>query len=69
MEGMKRGDLVTIAPTPENGLRKPSQVMIDRGVALPRSKVGPVFGRLAADDMMAVGRALHRFLGLQGIGP
>lgn len=60
---------VTIAPTPENGLRKPSQVMVDRGVALPRSKVGPVFGRLSAADMMAVSQALYRFLGLQGIGP
>lgn len=60
---------VTIAPTPDNGLRKPSQVMIDRGIALPRSKVGPVFGRLDADDMMAVSQALYRFLGLQGIGP
>ena len=60
---------VTIAPTPENGLRKPSQVMIDRGIALPQSKAGPVFGRLSADDMMAVSQAIYRFLGLQGIGP
>jgi len=60
---------VMIEPTPENGLRKPSQVMVDRGIALPRSKVGPVFGRLSADDMMAVSQALYRFLGLQGIGP
>lgn len=60
---------VTIAPTRDNGLRKPSQVMIDRGIALPRTKVGPVFGRLDAGDMMAVSQALYRFLGLQGIGP
>jgi mRNA interferase MazF len=60
---------VTIEPTPENGLRKPSQVMIDRGIALPRSKVGPAFGQLSTDDMMAVSQALYRFLGLQGIGP
>ena len=60
---------VTIEPTPENGLRKRSQVMIDRGIALPRSKVGPVFGQLSGGDMMGVGQALYRFLGLQGIGP
>ena len=60
---------VTIEPTPENGLRKTSQVMIDRGIALPRSKVGPAFGRLGAGDMAAVSQVLYRFLGLQGIGP
>ncbi|MDN5927052.1 MAG: type II toxin-antitoxin system PemK/MazF family toxin [Hyphomicrobiales bacterium] len=60
---------VTIEPTPQNGLRKRSQVMIDRGIALPRSKVGEVFGQLAAADMAAVGLALYRFFGLQGIGP
>ena len=60
---------VTIEPTPKNGLRKPSQVMLDRGIALPRSKVGPAFGQLSTDDMMAVSQALYRFLGLQGIGP
>lgn len=60
---------ITIEPTPENGLQKRSQVMIDRGVALPRSKVGPVFGRLGSSDMTAVSRALYRFLGLQAIGP
>jgi mRNA interferase MazF len=60
---------MTIEPTPENGLRKISQVMIDRGIVLPRSRVGSVFGRLSADDMMAVSQALYRFLGLQGIEP
>lgn len=60
---------ITVDPTPENGLRKRSQVMIDRGIALPRSKVGPVFGHLDADDLAAVSTALYRFFGLQGIGP
>lgn len=60
---------VTVDPTLENGLRKRSQVMIDRGIALPRYKVGPVFGQLGVDDMLAVSQTLYRFLGLQGIGP
>lgn len=60
---------ITVEPTPENGLRKASQVMIDRGIALPRSKVGLVFDQLSAGDMMAVSQALYRFLGLQGIAP
>jgi mRNA interferase MazF len=59
---------ITIEPTDENGLRKPSQVMIDRGADLPRTKVGPVFGRLSVTDMAAVSYALYKFLGLQGTG-
>ena len=57
---------VTVEPNAENGLRHPSQVMIDRGVALPREKVGPVFGHLDPNTMAAVNVALCRFLGLQG---
>jgi len=55
---------ITVEPTSENGLRKPSQVMIDRCVAVPRTKVGPVFGRLGSDDMTAISQALSRFFGL-----
>ena len=60
---------VTVEPTPENGLRHSSQVMIDRSIALPRSKIGAVFGRLAAADMAKVNVTLCRFLGLQGVTP
>lgn len=60
---------VTIEPSAENGLRKRSQVMIDRAVALPREKVGQVFGRLGEADMLAVSRAFYHFCGLRGIGP
>ncbi|MGV6876727.1 type II toxin-antitoxin system PemK/MazF family toxin [Pseudochelatococcus sp. B33] len=60
---------ITIEPTEGNSLRKRSQVMVDRAVALPRSKVGPVFGSLDDADMATVSRALYRFFGLQGIGP
>ncbi|KPH83082.1 type II toxin-antitoxin system PemK/MazF family toxin [Bosea vaviloviae] len=60
---------IMIEPTPQNGLLKPSQVMIDRGIALPRTKVGPVFGQLSTENMMAVSQALYRFFGLHGIKP
>jgi len=59
---------ITVEPTPENGLRKRSQVMIDRCVALPRAKVGAVFGHLGVDDMAAVSEALYRFFGLRDSG-
>jgi len=58
---------VTIQPSAENGLRKPSQVMIDRVIALPAERVGTVFGRLDDTAMMTVSRTLATFLGLDGL--
>ncbi len=56
---------ITVQPSAANGLRKPSQVMIDRAVTVPRAKVGPVFGRLEDGRISAVSAALKRFLGLE----
>jgi mRNA interferase MazF len=56
---------VTVEPSAETGLQKPSQVMIDRAVALPREKVGSVFGRLDEETMYTVSRSLAAFLGLK----
>lgn len=57
-----RGDLVTVAPA--NGLRKTSQVMVDKVMTLPRDKLGPPFGRLEVDTMLQVERCLALFLGI-----
>ena len=46
------------------GLRKPSEVMVDKVQTIPREKIGAVFGRLAEEDMLAVNRALAVFLGV-----
>jgi mRNA interferase MazF len=54
---------VTILPSPENGLRKPSQVMADKCSTLPTHKIGARFGRLSEPDMTAINRALAIFLG------
>ncbi len=56
---------VTVQPSTGNGLRKPSHVMIDRAVSLPREKVGAVFGCLDEDTMRSVSRTLADFLGLE----
>ncbi|WP_211108002.1 type II toxin-antitoxin system PemK/MazF family toxin [Niveispirillum cyanobacteriorum] len=37
---------VTIEPSPENGLREPSQVMVDKPVTVRRDRLGQVIGRL-----------------------
>ena len=55
---------ITMAPTRDNGLIAPSQVMIDKAMTIPRAKVGEVIGRADADTMSAVDAALGRFLGL-----
>ena len=55
---------LTVDPTAGNGLRRASQVMIDKAATVPRDKVGRVFGRLGDEAMRAVDRALLAFLGL-----
>lgn len=54
----------TLHPTPENGLQKQSQVMIDKAMTVRRDKLGAPFGRLDDETMVAVTRLLAVFLGL-----
>jgi mRNA interferase MazF len=54
----------TLRPTSENGLRKASQVMIDKAMTVRRDKLGPNFGRLDYDTMLAITRSLAVFLGI-----
>jgi mRNA interferase MazF len=58
---------ISIQPTPENGLRRPSQAMIDKTMTLPRAKVGQIIGRVDAGTMKAVDAALAKFFGLAGL--
>ena len=55
---------ITLHPTGENGLRSMSQVMIDKTITVPRTKVGDVIGRADEGIMRVVTEALRRFLGL-----
>ena len=55
---------IGIEPDARNGLRQPSQVMVDKMQAVPRSRVGPVFGRVDDATMLAVGRAQAVFVAL-----
>ena len=54
---------LAVEPSAENGLRRPSQVMIDKAMTVRRDRVGAPFGRLEADTMVAVNRSLALFLG------
>jgi len=55
---------VTVLPENGTGLRKVSQVMVDKVATLSRSKVGPQIGCVNALTLRAVDAALMRFLGL-----
>jgi mRNA interferase MazF len=55
---------ITVQPSAENGLRKRSQVMVDRAVTVPRTRAGGPFGKLDIAAMAAVDAALAGFLGL-----
>jgi len=55
---------VTVQPSLDNGLQKPSQVMVDKVVTVRRDKLGAVFGRIGADTLLEVERCLVLFLGI-----
>ena len=55
---------VTVQPSAENGLLKPSQVMVDKALTVKCDKIGPAFGRIDADALVEVGRCLAVFLGI-----
>lgn len=55
---------ITVSPTPSNGLRKASQVMVDKPLTVRRDKVGEPIGQLGADELLAIERRLAVFLGI-----
>lgn len=55
---------VAIAPDKRNGLKEPSEVMVDKLSSLRRERIGDSIGRLSALDMRAVDDALRRWLAL-----
>ena len=53
-----------LEPTPANGLREPSQAMVDVIMSVRRDRVGARIGRLEEEAMLAVTRSLAVFLGI-----
>lgn len=58
---------LTLSPSPANGLREVSQIMVDKLLALPRDRICKRIG--AADDemLLRLNRALAFILGLAGM--
>ena len=55
---------ITLQPSADNGLTKPSQVMVDKPLTVKRDKLGLVFGQIEADTMVEVERCFAVFLGI-----
>ena len=53
-----------VEPTPENGLRNTSRLMVDKVITVPKSRLGQRIGCLANDDLLRLNRSLLVFLGL-----
>jgi len=54
---------VRVEPTDDNGLRRSSEVMIDKAHTVAREKIGKTIGELDDESMVAVNRGLAVFLG------
>lgn len=55
-----------IQPSETNGLRASCRLMVDKITTVPKSKLGASIGRLAAEDMVRLNRAVLVFLGIAG---
>ena len=55
---------IPIEPSEQNGLLKTSEIMVDKLQTPPRTRLGPVIGRLDDGTMVTVNRLLAVFLGL-----
>lgn len=53
-----------LAPAAGNGLKKPSQVMIDKVVSLPGDRIRPAIGKLTDSQLAQVSAALRLWLAL-----
>jgi mRNA interferase MazF len=58
---------LSLRPSPENGLREVSQIMVDKVVAVPRGRVRDCIGAVDDTTLLAVNRSLTLILGLAGV--
>jgi len=55
---------ITVDPSPENGLRRVSQVQVDKVLTVARARLGATIGRLDDATMLKVNRSLAVFIGI-----
>lgn len=57
---------IPVTPSPVNGLREPSRLMIDKLTTVPRSRLGDRLGVVDDAVLAQVSRAIVVFLGIAG---
>ena len=55
---------ITVDPSPDNGLRRVSQIQVDKVLTVARERIGGTIGRLDDATMLKVNRSLAVFLGI-----
>jgi len=55
---------IPVAPSAENGLKRPSQIMLDKLFTVARERIGGQVGRLDEATLLRVNRSLMIWLGL-----
>jgi mRNA interferase MazF len=55
---------LSIAAGAKTGLKNPSDIMVEKVLAIPRRRIGPVIGRLSDGDLLVLNRMLAFALGL-----
>jgi mRNA interferase MazF len=55
---------VALAPCADNGLTRPSQVMVDKTMTIRRDRLGKIIGQVSPDDLLEIDRCLAVFLGI-----
>jgi mRNA interferase MazF len=55
---------LVVTPTPRNGLKQSSRLMVDKIATVRKVRLGDRIGRLDDEDLMRLNRAMTVFLGL-----
>jgi mRNA interferase MazF len=55
---------IGLEPTELNGLKKPSQIMVEKLFTVPREKIVQTIGRLNDDELVQLNRTLSFVIGL-----
>ena len=55
---------LTVVPSPGNGLRALSQIMIDKVTTVARTRIGQTIGHVEDDLLLQVNRALALWIGI-----
>jgi mRNA interferase MazF len=55
---------ILVEPTPENGLKKPSQIMVDKVMAVAVGRIGESMGKINDEQLLQLNRTLAFVIGI-----